>query len=318
MKVILLNGRLDDPHIQGITKELKKIREKFVVLDSFSSTDNFHVKFSKGISEGAIQINSKLINLENVKSIWNTSPLRIKLSPSLKKETINFVRAEWTEGIHSLWNSIDTKWVNHPESILNAVNRLKLLQLGTKTGLKTPKTIVTNNPDTLRNFFEECNGNIIAKTLHSSEGLPEDKMIFTTKISKKDLKMAKQLKYAPCMFQEYIPKDTEFRVTIIGKKIHSAEIQSQKSEKTKHDWRQYDDFKNTPYTKSELPKKVSNSLLKLMKILNLEFGAADLIKTPDNDFVFLEVNPNGRWWWIQELTKMNIAKSIAANLAFNN
>ncbi len=72
-------------------------------------------------------------------------------------------------------------------------------------------------------------------------------MIFTTKISKQDLDRSNELQYAPCMFQEYVPKKTEFRVTIIGNVIRAAEIHSQKSEKTKHNWRQYDDFKKTPY-----------------------------------------------------------------------
>ena len=117
------------------------------------------------------------------------------------------------------------------------------------------------------------------------------------------------------MFQQYIPKKTEFRVTIIGNNIHCAEIFSQKSPKTMHDWRNYDDFSKTPYVESELPEDISTKLLKSMKEFNLNFGAYDLIKTPDDEFVFLEVNPSGRWWWIQELTGMNIAKDIAEFLA---
>ena len=54
-----------------------------------------------------------------------------------------------------------------------------------------------------------------------------------------------------------------------------------------------------------------------MKKFNLNFGACDLIRTPEDEFVFLEINPNGRWWWIQELTKMNIAKDIAKFLSLN-
>jgi hypothetical protein len=40
-------------------------------------------------------------------------------------------------------------------------------------------------------------------------------------------------------------KKTEFRVTVIGNVLHAAEIHSQESEKTKHDWRLYDDFAKT-------------------------------------------------------------------------
>ena len=204
--------------------------------------------------------------------------------------------------------------MNHPSSIIASVNRVKQLELANKVGLNVPKTLITNNPIKLQEFFDQSNEEIIAKTLHSSEGLPEDKMIFTTKITKNDLLRSKELQYAPTLFQEYIPKKTEFRITIVEDTLHVAEIYSQKSNKTKHDWRQYDDFKKTPYKKSKIPKEIENSLLKLMSKMKLKFGAADLIKTPKNEFVFLEINSNGRWWWIQELTGMNIAKDIAEHL----
>ncbi len=192
---------------------------------------------------------------------------------------------------------------------------MEQLKQANNKGLKTPKSLVTNDPEYFLKFYEECNENLVAKTLHSSEGVPEGKMIFTTKISKDDIKKAEDLRYSPCLFQEYIPKKTEFRVTIIGNTLHAAEIHSQSSEKTKHDWRNYDDFSKTPYVKANLPGDVSKKLLELMKTMNLEFGAADLIRTPSDEFVFLEINPNGRWWWIQELTGMNIAKDIAINLS---
>ncbi|MEO9276185.1 MAG: hypothetical protein ABI340_00175 [Nitrososphaera sp.] len=110
-------------------------------------------------------------------------------------------------------------------------------------------------------------------------------------------------------------KKTEIRVNIINSTIHAVEIHSQESEKTKYDWRHYDDFNKTPYVPFSLPQKVSEKLLKIVKSMNLKFGAVDLIRTPSNEFVFLEVNANGRWWWIQELTGVNIAKDIAQALA---
>lgn len=315
METILLNGSKGDPHIKGICNELEKIKQNYFITDKFSTNDIFSVDFRNGEYLSSIDLNSKKIDLSKIKSIWNTSPLHVNINNDLTDESKPFVKAEWTEGIHSLWNSIKTRWINHPDSILASVNRIKQLEDASKLGLDTPITMVTNSPEKLTEFYEEFEGEIIAKTLHSSEGLPEDKMIFTTKITKKDLERKDELRYAPCMFQEYIKKKTEFRVTIVGNTIRAAEIYSQMSSKTKHDWRQYDDFKITPYKEATLPSDISKKLLKLMKLMKLEFGAADLIRTPDDEYVFLEINPNGRWWWIQELTGMNIAKDIAQHLS---
>ena len=314
MKQILLNARKNDPHTIGISKELKKLNESFIVLDNFTKDDFFQIQHKDNEKSGSIIIAENKINIQDVKSVWNTSPLSIKIADNVIEESKAFVKAEWTEGISSLWNSIDANWINHPTSILNSVNRIKQLHFASDVNLRTPNTIVTNNPHRLNDFFEECDGEIIAKTLHSSEGLPENKMIFTTKLTKNDLERSSQLKFAPSLFQRYIPKNTELRVTIIGDIFHTAEIYSQMSEKTKHDWRNYDDFEKTPYKSSDIPNNLKESLLKLMEKMNLKFGSVDLIKTPDGEYIFLEINPNGRWWWIQELTGMNIAKDIALKL----
>ncbi|MFZ0184672.1 MAG: hypothetical protein WAL88_07555 [Nitrosotalea sp.] len=315
MNTILVLGRYDDPHIKGISNELSKLGKEHIVIDHFDTSDSFHVMFNDGIKNSVININKRQISNHEIKSIWNTSALKIMIDEKIIDDAKKFVQAEWTEGITSLWDALDVKWVNHPSSISNAVNRMKQLQLANEVGLKTPKTLVTNDSQAFLNFFNKYHGEIVAKTLHSSEGVPEGKMIFTTKVTENDLKNASSLKYAPCMFQEYIPKKTEFRITVVGETIRTAEIHSQKSKKTMHDWRHYDDFTKTPYVEVDLPDDISHKLLKLTKKMNLEFGAADLIRTPDDDFIFLEINPNGRWWWIQELTGMNIAKDIANHLA---
>ena len=315
MKSIALIGQKTDPHIIGISNELKKINENYVIIDQFSSNDSFYVTYENDLSECNLRLGNLSFNKGEIKSVWNTSALKVTIDSEVVEASKKFILAEWTEGIRSLWNSIETKWVNSPESILNSSNRLSQLKIANEIGLSTPKSLITNDPKKLNDFFYSCNRNIVTKTLNSSQGLPNKKMIFTTKIGEKELVKSSDLQYAPCMFQEYIPKKTEFRITIIDKKIHTAEIHSQNSDKTKDDWRNYDDFDKTPYMKAELPKDVEEKLLKIMTELGLVFGAIDMIRTPNDDFVFLEINANGRWWWIQELTKMNIAKDIALDLS---
>jgi glutathione synthase/RimK-type ligase-like ATP-grasp enzyme len=48
-----------------------------------------------------------------------------------------------------------------------------------------------------------------------------------------------------------------------------------------------------------------------MKRLGLEFGALDFIVTETGVWYFLEVNPSGQWLWIEDLTGLPIADSIA-------
>ena len=47
-----------------------------------------------------------------------------------------------------------------------------------------------------------------------------------------------------------------------------------------------------------------------MQSLRLTFGAIDLIETPSGEYVFLEVNPNGQWLWIDDLLQLGISDAI--------
>ena len=42
--------------------------------------------------------------------------------------------------------------------------------------------------------------------------------------------------------------------------------------------------------------------------------AIDLVVTPDGRYVFLEINPNGQFLWVEQLTGLPISRAIAALL----
>ena len=47
-----------------------------------------------------------------------------------------------------------------------------------------------------------------------------------------------------------------------------------------------------------------------MKALNLHFGAVDLVLTPDDQYYFLEINPNGQWLWLEDKLEFPISDKI--------
>jgi len=63
---------------------------------------------------------------------------------------------------------------------------------------------------------------------------------------------------------------------------------------------------------------ISNELLetikKMMSRLHIVFGAFDFILTPEGRYYFLEVNPNGQWYWIEKATGVNLSRQIASVL----
>src|SRR5439155_11640005 len=78
---------------------------------------------------------------------------------------------------------------------------------------------------------------------------------------------------------------------------------------TKYDWRRYD-LEQTPHLPHQLPDDVAQRCVALTERLGVRYGAVDLILTPDGRYVFLEINPNGQYLWIEELTGLPISDAI--------
>ena len=50
--------------------------------------------------------------------------------------------------------------------------------------------------------------------------------------------------------------------------------------------------------------------IELTRKLNLNYSAIDMILDENNDYVFLEINPNGQWAWIENKLQFPISKKI--------
>jgi glutathione synthase/RimK-type ligase-like ATP-grasp enzyme len=114
-------------------------------------------------------------------------------------------------------------------------------------------------------------------------------------------------------FQECVPKRSELRVTIIGDDIFVAELLSQDHARTQYDWRHYD--VQTPMRAATLPAEMVDRCFALVRGYGLNFGALDFILTPDDRYVFLEINPNGQWMWVQDkVPELRMKEAMAACL----
>jgi glutathione synthase/RimK-type ligase-like ATP-grasp enzyme len=52
---------------------------------------------------------------------------------------------------------------------------------------------------------------------------------------------------------------------------------------------------------------VAQKVHKVMSYYKLEFAAIDFAVVDDGEPVFLELNPNGQWLWLQYMTGVNLA-----------
>jgi glutathione synthase/RimK-type ligase-like ATP-grasp enzyme len=179
-----------------------------------------------------------------------------------------------------------------------------------KLGFELPPTLFTTSPREFLAFYREHGGNVISKLPSGALYRQQSEVArYTQVVSTREVGFAQSLRRCPVIFQAYVPKRLEVRVTVVGSALFPAEIHSQHTQRTRHDWRRYDHLA-TPYLPHDLPDEVAERCLRLVAELGLSYGAIDLVLTPDGRYVFLEINPNGQYLWIEHATGMPISDAM--------
>ena len=268
---------------------------------------------------GFLELPTCDLALDEVKSIWFRRPDLPLLDSLLNRRkpgsggAFDFMKREADAVLRGLFGVLDKAfWVSHPDSLKAANNKLAGLKLAESLGLLIPHTLVTNDPQRVRAFFETCHGDMIVKTFYGWSGSIDGSLqtIYTSRVLPEHLDQLELVRHMPCLFQEYVPKDVELRITVIGRRVFATEIHSQNSPRSRDDWRRYD-LQHTPYYPHTLPADVEAACLRILEHYGLAFGAFDMIRRPDGAYVFLELNANGQWLWIQELTGLPLVAAMA-------
>jgi hypothetical protein len=114
----------------------------------------------------------------------------------------------------------------------------------------------------------------------------------------------------PTLFQEFVQKRSELRVTCIGDQVFACRIETNAGD-LPDDCRF--DIKSLRHVACECPE-LHDRLHRYMKVFGLRFGCFDFAVSRSGEPVFLECNPNGQWLWVEDLTGLPIGKAIAHEL----
>lgn len=330
---IVIVTKMDDAHADDVILRLLEMGHEPVRLNTDDVPLNTTLSLglgndTGGAVRGAIEIrtNGRRIDVEAIRSIWWRRPDAFGLPIDLPEQEREFANDEIDHALRGLWASLDCYWISYPEHIRQAGWKVNQLQRAAQLGFEVPRTLITTDPEEARAFFEACNGQMIFKVMtdpflaapkvirkHPDQPPHEPYQANTTLVTEAELALLDSVRLVPCLFQEYIPKRVELRVTVIGDELFAAEIHSQEHEKTRVDWRHYD--ADIPYREATLPAEVAEQCLALVRGYRLNFSAMDLILTPDGRYVFLENNPNGQFIFVEELVpELRMTDALAACL----
>jgi glutathione synthase/RimK-type ligase-like ATP-grasp enzyme len=314
--LILLASHTEDPHCAAVEQALSRRNYRCFRLNTNAFPEQVRVTLTIGSRfEGVIDATpcgGGIVQLAEVQAALYRRPEPPRYTAFLTPEHSKFALSETRACLDSIYNALQGRWLSDPYAMLRA--RDKALQLSTAlaVGLKVPETYITNCPESVPK-----GDSVIYKTLRSSAietELQNNSLGIFTTILTEDLRThLDQLRVAPGIFQRYIEKEYELRITVCGSRFFACQIDSQSHNDAKIDWRAVEPS-TLAHTMVSLPDEVVANLRALLLALNIRFGCIDMIVTPSGEYVLLEVNPNGQWLWIEHITGAPIADAIAEEL----
>lgn len=122
---------------------------------------------------------------------------------------------------------------------------------------------------------------------------------------------------APSLVQRKIDKQFDVRVFFLEGDCHAMAIFSQSSDRTKVDFRRYNDERPNRTVPYRLPDGVEDRLRQLFSALDLNTGSADLLVDAAGDHVFLEINPVGQFGMVSQPCNYQLEREVARRLLRN-
>lgn len=321
MSAILIISNKFDVHSDVVERYLIEESNESVIR---INTDNFlsdGTEITFGFKEG-IKVRGIFTPFSGIKSVWYRRPADIESNITDENQKI-FGQRELKELLFNLYfNLNDALWVSKLLSLDNARRKYAQLCIARNIGMNIPKTCITNSPERVQKFYHQCDGKMVYKTLHLPIiDLKDERGIWGVPTSLVDsglLDKIDLIKQSGGIFQEYVEKDYEIRVTVIGDNVFAAKLDSQKEPSAKIDWREAILSNKVPVFPYTLPPVLEKQCREVVKKFNLAFGAIDLIRKPNGDYIFLEINPNGQWLWVEDFTKQPLVRNMANLLSGNH
>lgn len=326
--MILLVTVENDPHTDLVERHLRDMGADYFRLNTDVLSRDFVVTYGIKSSEPFIGIrgpDGRSVDGSDVARVWyRRTRAKPPFSRSLKPHLFEYSVEEYTGFFHNMWVALKHSiWMDDPSKVHYLQDhRVQQYLDAIEAGMDVPETYYTNDGLVVIRSLDEWS-RVAVKPIrrtfitmdnpNTEEDHPIAKGILTKVVERgelSDAQLVTSLGNTPVQFQSYVEKDAEIRLTVVGEKLFPCKIDSQASERTKHDWRRYD-FQKVTHSECELPLGIEAKIRSLMKKFGLVFGAIDLILTPDGRWVFLEVNPAGQWHWIETITGMPISRAIA-------
>jgi len=251
--------------------------------------------------EGTIRIRGQVIDLSSVTAVY-LRPYGLDQLPAL--QGLDRHGPEWRHAMN--FTETVTAWTELSPALV--VNRLSAMasngskpyqsRLIRSHGFETPVTLVTTDPEAVREFWLR-HGTVIYKSISGVRSI-------VTRLTADHVERLSLLRWCPTQFQQYIPGN-DYRVHVVGEETFGAEIVSEA-----------DDYRYAGRKGFEVklrvwqpPSELAERCRSLARMLGLHVAGIDLRYHPSGRWFCFEVNPSPAFTYYQDETGQPIDAAVA-------
>jgi hypothetical protein len=255
---------------------------------------------------GELRLDGGRFRLEDFGGVY-TRLMEDSRLPELRSEPLDSPVRRRCRALHEAlaqWYEISpARVVNRARSQGSNGSKPYQSQLICAVGFAVPETLVTNDPELVREFVA-VHGSVVYKSISGVRSI-------VTRLAEDDLARLEHIRWCPVQFQAHVP-GPNVRVHVVGAEVFATAVRSEATD-YRYGLRQVDEAATLEAV--EIPDELADRCVRLAAALDLPFAGIDLLVPPDAEPVCLEVNPSPAFSYYELETGQPIARALARHLA---
>ncbi len=282
---------------------LENLGHEYVFFDQLQVPDRYGVSWSLGsdVVEGRFRTPDGIIDAADLTGVYirhatyRGAPVRYDLAEPEKA----LVEAEHQKAVTQLVDLLPCTVVNRALASVSVDSKVYQASVAAAFGFGTPRTLVSTEPDAVREFYAAYSSRVICKSLSSIRS-----MVY--RLEPDDLgERLDLLRNCPAQFQEQIT-GVDVRVHTVGGEIFATEVLSDA-----------DDYRcarredpSIRMRETTVPRQIGEACVAMSRHLGLDVAGIDLRRT-DDGYCFFELNPSPGFVFYERATGQPISKAVA-------
>lgn len=293
MNAALLVGHSQDAWTRTVAEAVRRRGGRPLVL----LTDTYPLGFQLGYdAAGAtLLLDGETWSDADLSAVWHRRYARPAAIEDHGEPLTSFMRDECDRALSDWLAALRCFHVDPPHAAKAAASKLRQIREASGFGFEAPRTWLGNDPRCAREFVASVGGPVICKPF--TPAATADAAVFANRLSPDDVEALDSLDTTPMIFQEEVPRRLEVRLTVIGRQVRTVALDASRTQETP-DYRR---LGNQIWQAVEPPAAIVASARAMADATGLQYGAFDFLVTPEDRWVFLELNPWGECFWLDEL-----------------